>query len=342
MSMMNAMVLERFGEPLALRTIEKPALAPGAVLVRVAASGVNPLDTKIRDGGGTHAGVRVPAIIGIDLAGIVDAVGPGVSAFRAGDEVFGMTGGVGSLQGSLAEYAVVDADLLARKPANLSMREAAALPLTFVTAWEGLVDRARLQPGQTLLVHGGAGGVGNICVQLGRALGATVFATGKQRDQAVIASSGATPIDYEVQSVESYVTELTGGDGFDVVYDTVGGAVLDASFRAARVAGGHVVSAFGFGQHDLAPLSFRAATYSGVYTLLPLLTGEGREAQGAILRQACSLSERGLVRPRVDPTTFTLPEANAAHVHQRRALGRGKVVVSVAGESDEPITGERQ
>jgi NADPH:quinone reductase-like Zn-dependent oxidoreductase len=326
---MRAMVLEQFGEPLALRTVPKPMPGKGEILVRIQASGVNPLDLKIRDGAGTHAQVKVPAILGIDLAGIVAAVGPGVADLAEGDEVFGMTGGVGSLQGSLAEYAVVDADLVARKPANLTMHEAAALPLAFITAWEGLVDRAQLTADQTLLVHGGAGGVGNICVQLGRARGARVFATGSPRDHELIASYGATPID-RARPVAEYVEEFTGGAAFDVVYDTVGGAVLDASFLAARYYGGHVVSALGWGTHSLAPLSFRAATYSGVYTLIPLLTGKGRAHHGAILREACALVEQGLIRPRVDQATFALAEANAAHDHHQAASGRGKVVVSVA------------
>jgi len=272
----------------------------------------------------------VPAIIGIDLSGVVAAVGPGVTQFNAGDEVFGMTGGVAAVQGSLAEYAAVDADLLAPKPASFSPREAAALPLAFITAWEGLVDRARLASGQTLLVHGGAGGVGNICVQLGVALGARTFATGDRRNHEIIAAAGATPIDYRAQPVEEYVADATAGAGFDVVYDTVGGAVLDASFQAARTYGGHVLSCLGWGTHNLAPLSFRAATYSGVYTLIPLLTGKGRQHHGAILREACVLAERGVLRPRVDPATFGLADANAAHGHQSRGTAHGKVVVSVA------------
>ena len=128
-------------------------------------------------------------------------------------EVFGMTGGVASLQGPLAEYAAVDADLLAPKPTNFSMREAAAFGLAIITAWEGLVDRARLDAGETLLVHGGAGGVGNMCVQLGVALGGTTFATGSQRDLPFIAASGATPIDYRARPIDEYVAEATAGPG---------------------------------------------------------------------------------------------------------------------------------
>ena len=143
---MHAAVLDAPGAPFRLTEIAKPVPGPNQVLVRIKASGVNPLDLKIQAGQAAHARQPLPAVLGIDLAGVVEAVGPGVSAFRRGDEVFGMTGGVGGLQGSLAGYAAVDADLLAPKPANLSMREAAALPLIFITAWEGLVDRAVSAP----------------------------------------------------------------------------------------------------------------------------------------------------------------------------------------------------
>src|SRR5262249_23145089 len=148
----------------------------GEVLVRIRASGVNPLDTKIRAGHAPHARHALPAILGIELAGTVEAVGPDVRGFDHGDDVFGMAGGVGGVPGSLAQFAAVDARLLARKPANLSMREAAALPLIFITAWEGLVDRVGLRADQNLLVLGG-GGVGGMTVQLARAIGATVYCT---------------------------------------------------------------------------------------------------------------------------------------------------------------------
>ncbi len=125
-----------------LKEVATPAPEHGQVLVRIKASGVNPLDLKIVAGAAGHAQTKLPAILGIDLAGVVEAVGKGVTSFKAGDEVYGMTGGIAGVPGSLAEYAAVDAELLALKPRNLSMREAAALPLNFITAWEALVDRA--------------------------------------------------------------------------------------------------------------------------------------------------------------------------------------------------------
>lgn len=326
---MQALFIEEADGPFITREVAMPSVGEGEVLVRIGASGVNPLDTKIRAGKAGHAQHPFPAVLGIDLAGTVVAVGAGVRDFQLGDEVFCMAGGVGGVQGALAEYAAVDAELLARKPANLSMREAAALPLIFITAWEGLVDRAQVGVGKKVLIQGGAGGVGHIAVQIAKARGAEVFACVAAADMATVASYGATPIDYRAQSVEAYVEQHTGGDGFDIVYDTVGGAILDASFLAARVYHGHVVSCLGWGTHALAPLSFRGATYSGVFTLLPLLSGKGRAHHGEILAEAARLAEAGLLRPHLDARHFDLSSVSEAHALLASGQANGKVVVEI-------------
>jgi NADPH:quinone reductase len=323
---MEALFLEQEGAP--LKKVRLPTPVPGAtqVLVCIRASGVNPLDIKIARGAAPHARHPLPAVLGMDLAGVVAAVGANVNDFQVGDEVFGMTGGVGGYQGSLAEYAAVDARLLALKPRNLSMRQAAALPLAFITAWEGLVDRASIASGQTVLVHGGAGGVGHIAIQVAHSFGAKTYATGSAAHLGYIASLGALPIDREASKVEEYVAEHTGGTGFDIVYDTVGGPVLDASFKAIKHFG-HVVSALGWGTHVLAPLSFRGGTFSGVFTLMPLLNGIGRERHGEILREANGLADRGLLVPRLDPHMFDMNSANDAHLLVERGRNEGKVVI---------------
>lgn len=208
------------------------------------------------------------------------------------------------------------------------MREAAALPLAFITSYSGIVDRAHLRAGQTVLVHGGAGGVGHVSVQLARALGARVFATASARDHEVVVRFGATPIDYAARSVEQYVDELTNGEGFDLFVDTVGGAALDASFAAVRHFG-HVVSALGWGTHALAPLSFREATYSGVFTLYPLLTGKDRAHHGEMLAEAARLAEQGKLTPRVDPRRFDLDSAERAYDAITERSARGKIVVEI-------------
>jgi NADPH2:quinone reductase len=325
---MQAAVLETFGGAFRVTTVARPEPLPSQVLVRIAASAVNPLDLKIQAGEAAHARHPLPAILGIDMAGTVEAVGRGVTGFRRGDEVYGMTGGVGGVQGSLAEYAAVDANLLAIKPATLSMREAASLPLAFITAWEGLVDRAGIKPDQTVLIQGGAGGVGHIAIQIALASGARAYATGSARDQALIERLGATWIDRDAE-VAAYVSKHTDRRGFDIVYDTVGGAVLDASFNAVHRFG-HVVSALGWGTHALAPLSFRAATYSGVFTLLPLLTGEGRAHHGEILREATRLSEAGKLAPKVDPRRFTLETIGDAYAALTNHKADGKLIIDIA------------
>lgn len=304
------------------------APGPGQVLVRIAASGVNPLDTKIRAGRAAHTRHPLPAMLGMDMAGTVEEVGAGVSEFKAGDEVYGMVGGVAGLPGTIAEFIQVDPDLLAQKPKALSMREAAALPLSVITAWEGLVDRAKVSPGNRVLVHAGAGGVGHIAVQLAKAMGAEVFATVSPEKKEIAERFGAIPIDYRSETVDDYVTRLTVGEGFDIVYDTVGGATLDASFAAVKLHTGRVVSALGWGKHSLAPLSFRGASYSGVFTLLPLLTGEGRAHHGEILTRAAELADEGKLTPLLNKKQFSPNEIAAAHAEvERGALG--KVVIDL-------------
>ncbi|WP_192558593.1 zinc-dependent alcohol dehydrogenase family protein [Pseudomonas allokribbensis] len=326
---MRALMVDTANGPLRLVSLERPVVGVGQVLVRIKASGVNPLDLKIRAGQAAHARQSLPAVLGLDLAGVIEAVGEGVQGWVPGDEVYALATGIGGVQGSLAEFAVVDARLLARKPANLSMREAAGLPLVLITAWEGLVDRARVSAGQKVLIHGGAGGVGHVAVQIARAFGAEVFATGSAGKRGIIEGYGATFIDYREMSVEDYVSQYTAGEGFDIVYDTVGGETLDASFKAARIYHGHVLSCLGWGQHSLAPLSFRGATYSGVFTLLPLLTGKGGEHHGEILHQVALLIEAGEVKPLLDARRFTLESAGEAHELLSSKAARGRLVVEI-------------
>lgn len=256
---MRAYLVEEPGGDFHKVDLPRPALKTNHVLIKVHASGVNPLDIKIRAGKAAHAQQPLPAVLGLDVAGIVMESGPDVTTFKPGDEVYGMVGGVGRLQGTLAEFVVADADLLAHKPRNLSMRQAAALPLIAITAWEGLVDRAKVHADQLVLIHAGAGGVGHIAVQLALSYGAKVFATTSPEKKTIVENFGATPIDYRSSSVEEYVTAETNNHGFDIIYDTVGGTTLDASFLAAKRYTGHVVSSLGWGSHSLASLSFRGA-----------------------------------------------------------------------------------
>ncbi|MEQ5806478.1 zinc-dependent alcohol dehydrogenase family protein [Alteromonas sp. NFXS44] len=326
---MKALVLESYetGEMIEQR-IPVPTVGTNEVLVRIMASGVNPIDYKIRTGQAPYAEPELPAVLGTDLAGVVEAVGSEVSKFTVGDEVYGLTGGVRGLQGSLAEFVAVDADLLAIKPQNISMREAAAIPLVFLTAWEGLVDKANVSAGQHVLVQGGAGGVGHMAVQIARAKGATVFATASAAKQHIIESYGATFIDYNRQNVTDYVQTHAAGLGFDVVYDTVGGSILDDSLVAVKPYG-HVLSCYAFAEHNLAPGSLRCATLSGVYVLYPMISGTGRAHHGDILREATRLVEEGKVKPLLDEREYNFSDALKAHHDQESGRITGKLVISI-------------
>jgi NADPH:quinone reductase-like Zn-dependent oxidoreductase len=323
----NVWIVERSGGPFRKTELLLPEPAANQVLVRIAASGVNPLDVKIRTGKAAHARQPLPAVLGLDMAGTVVQTGSGVTAFHRGDEVFGMVGGVGGLQGTLAEYIAADVDLLARRPKSLSAREAAGLPLSVITSWEALVERCGIHTGQKALIHAGAGGVGHIAIQIAQAFGAETYATVSPEKRRVVEKLGAVPIDYRSSHVEEYVAAHTNGKGFDIVFDTVGGATLDASFVAVKRYG-HVVSALGRGTHSLAPLSLRGATYSGVFTLLPLITGEDRARHGKILARAAALANEGNLRPLLYSQRFSTADIEAAQaVVEKGSLG--KVVVEL-------------
>ena len=188
---MKAMVLNSYGPDalFELTEIPDPVATSGHVVVKVAAVSVNTVDTMIRSmGADLPLSPQLPAVLGMDFAGTVVAIGDSVTDFTIGDEVYGCAGGLMDLQGALAEYINADARLIAHKPKALSMREAAALPLVGITAYEGLT-RAGVGEGQTVLVQGGAGGVGHVAVQIARHLGAAVFATGRGVDQMALPCS---------------------------------------------------------------------------------------------------------------------------------------------------------
>ena len=325
---MKAYVVEGIDGAFEERRAATPVPAKDQVLVKIYAASVNPLDTKIRAGKAEHAKQPLPAVLGLDMAGVVESVGGEATDFKPGDEVFGMVGGVGGLQGTLAEFVAADSALLAHKPDALTMEEAAALPLVAITAWEGLIDRANVHTGQNVLVHAGAGGVGYATIQIALARGARVFTTVSEEKQPLVEALGATPI-LKGTPVEEYVAAHTGGLGFDVIYDTLGGPILDASFLVAKRYTGHVVSCLGWGSHSLAPLSFRGASYSGVFTLLPLLTGFGRRHHGEILREISALAKRGQMKPLLSKQQFGTNQI--ADAFDLVAAGStGKVVVQLA------------
>jgi NADPH2:quinone reductase len=324
---MKAFLVEESDGLFLSRDLEKPIPKANQVVVKISHAGVNPLDTKIRLGKAAHAKQPLPAVLGIDMAGVVEYVGADVQQFRPGDEVFGMVGGVGGLQGTLAEYITVDASLLAPKSEKLSMREAAALPLAAITAWEGLVDRAYVKRDDNVLIHAGVGGVGYAAVQIALSRGAKVFTTVSNDKRSLVEDLGAVAIERGTP-VQQYVDAHTGGAGFDIVYDTLGGPILDESFVAVKRYTGHVVSCLGWGTHALAPLSFRGATYSGVFTLLPLLTGIGRDHHGEILKQVSDLASNGQMKPLLAEQHFGSNQIAQAFDLVAK-VSRGKAVVEI-------------
>ena len=325
---MRALLTTTYESDFVSTEIEKPTPKEGEVLIKIHASGVNPIDNKIRIGVSPYASPVLPAVLGTDLAGVVEAVGKNVTDFKIGDEVYGLAGGVLGLQGTLAEYTAVDADLLAIKPKNLSMKEAAAVPLVLLTAWEGLIDRAKVKKGDQVLVHAGAGGVGHMVVQLARIFGADVYATVSPQKAAIVESYGATPIDYKTAKVEDYVKQFTDGKGFDIIYDTVGGQSLDDSFAAIRHYG-QIASCYAFGTHALATGSLRSASLHGVFVLHPMISGEGRKHHGDILKEAAKFIEEGKLKPLIDPRNFTLDTAMDAHKAVSDSSSVGKIVVDI-------------
>ncbi|WP_410605783.1 zinc-binding dehydrogenase [Amycolatopsis sp. lyj-90] len=225
---MRAVELVRFGDAdtaFAVRELPRPAPGPGQVLVRVLATSVNPLDLQTRRGDYRDE-LELPAVIGNDVSGVVVETGPGAGDFQPGDEVWYLAP-IFAGQGTYAEFHVVDQDLVARKPARLSHVEAAGLVLVGMTVWEALVERAAVRPGERVLVHGGAGGVGSIAVQVAAALGAEVVTTARARDHEFVTGLGAgTAIDF---SAGDYVPRVRELGGVDVVLDTVGGDTLARS-----------------------------------------------------------------------------------------------------------------
>jgi NADPH:quinone reductase len=305
---MKAIVLKEFGGPenLSLDDLPIPSVEPGAVLIRAVAASANPVDVSISKG--TPFSPVLPAALGCDVAGVVESVGDGVTGFAPGDEVFGCVGGVRGSGGTLAEYVLADAKLLARKPRMLSMREAAALPLVAITAHEG-IDRAGVSSAHHVLVHGGTVGVGHVAVQIAAARGAKVSTTVSARSLAMAMHIGATEaIDYRSETVETYVERLTGGAGFDVVFDTLGGPHIEQSFQAAKNSG-QIVSTMALALLDLRPMHLKGLSLHVIFMLLPLLTGEGRERHGSVLREVAALADEGKLRPLVDESRFTLATA---------------------------------
>lgn len=327
---MRAYVINRFGGPEVFEPAELPRPEPGRgqVLIRVAASSVNPVDCKIRRGD-VPVGPDFPAVLHADVAGVVEAVGPDVTAFRPGAEVYGCAGGLQGRPGALAEYMLADAELLAPKPAGLSLEDAAVVPLVAITAWEAIIEKGRVQADENVLVHGGTGGVGHMAVQLARWRGARVAATASEaakREQARQLGADCV-IDYRQETVGQYVERCTGGRGFDLVFDTVGQPALDQSIEAAALKG-RVVTIAGRSTLDIKPAFQKSLSLHTVFMLINMLHDYDKAAHGNILREVGGLIDSGRVRPLIHTQRFGFSEVAQAHalLESGRAMGKISLV----------------
>jgi len=328
---MKVMTISGFGGPevFSMHEFPEPQVGPGQVVIDVRASSVNPIDLKIRAGMVPPATPEFPATLHADVAGVVTQVGEGVDHLKVGDEVWGCAGGFRGLpSGALAELMLTDAQLVSRKPKNLSFTEAAALPLVSLTAWFALKDRAQVQPGQRVLVHAGAGGVGHVAIQIAKHLGATVHTTVSSEAKAELATElGAdTTILYRGKSVADYVNEHTDGKGYDVVFDTVGGDNLDGSFEAARF-GGTVVNIAARSTHDLSPMHARSLTLHVVFLVGQVANPLNRPNIRPRLEALCNLVEAGGLKPLIDPAQFEFQDVADAHAFLEAGEAIGKVVL---------------
>jgi NADPH2:quinone reductase len=328
---MKAMIVNAYGDSNVFEAgdIPKPEIKAGHVLVKVAATSVNTVDTMIRQlGKELPLSPDLPAVLGMDFAGTVDAVGDGVTQFSVGDEVYGCAGGLADLQGSLAEFMLADAKLVAHKPKSISMREAAALPLVGITAYEGLL-RAGITQGQNVLVHGGSGGVGHVALQLAKHFGANVYSTGGGDAQlALIEQLGAVPINYRKETVAEYVEQHTAGVGFDLVFDSVGGENMINSFEAATL-NGQVASTVSLVELDLSLAHFKGLSLHVVFMLIPMLHNHKRERHGEILTKLAEIVDAGELTVIVDQQHFGLEDVAKAHDRLASGQGLGKVVVEL-------------
>jgi NADPH:quinone reductase-like Zn-dependent oxidoreductase len=317
---MKAMVIESFGGPevFAEREVEKPRPGKNEILVKVYATSVNPADCGMRQGlFGPQ--VKLPAILGYDVSGVVEAKGENVRDFQVGDEVYyaipHQLGG-----GANAEYHVANESLVAKKPANLSHKAAAAVPVAGGTAWAALIAKAKIGLGETVLIHGGAGGVGSFAIQIAKAAGTYVYTACGGYDVEFVKSLGADrAIDYRNEDFVDIVLKETGGKGVDVTLTTVPGEVLAKSLIATKV-DGRAVTVTGV-QGDLNVAIAKNITIAFVHLDRPRLYLEALK----------TLLERGQIQPAVG---LTLPLNQVAQAHQRleqRGEGvRGKIVLQVA------------
>jgi NADPH:quinone reductase-like Zn-dependent oxidoreductase len=308
---MKAVRIHQYGgrEVLSIDDIPVPAIAPDEVLVRVVAASINPVDWKIRAGYLAQMIPHpLPLTLGWDVSGVVTAVGAGVTQWQVGDAVFARPDL--ARNGTYAEFVAIRASECARKPRTISHVEAASLPLAGITAWEAMIDVARVGPGQRVLVHAGSGGVGSLAIQIVKAAGATVIATTSGRNRALVESLGADQVvDYTTTTVADAVEPV------DAVFDTLGGEVQEASWSLLKP-GGIQVSI-------ISPPDEASAAARGVRGAFVFI---GPNAP--VLERLAAMVDGGTLRPVVG-AEFGLDDIAAAHALSESGRAVGKIALYV-------------
>ncbi|WP_333906995.1 NADP-dependent oxidoreductase [Delftia acidovorans] len=332
---MKAFILESYGANRALQLAEvpEPQLRDDEVLVQVHAAGVNQLDSKIRDGQfKLILPYRLPLILGHDVAGVVVKAGPRVRQFKPGDEVYARTDDFRI--GTFAEFVPVKESSLAPKPKGLTMEEAASIPLVGLTAWQALVETAKLTKGQRVFIQAGSGGVGTFAIQLARHLGATVATTTSAANFELVKSLGAdVAIDYRTQDFEDVLHD------YDVVLNSQDGKTLGKSLRVLK-GGAKLISISGppdpaFGRNIAAPAFVRLVMRLLSSGIRRRARGRGIDysflfmrANGGQLREITRLIEAGAIRPVVDKV-FAFESTNEALAYAEAGHAKGKVVIKI-------------
>jgi NADPH:quinone reductase len=324
---MKAMTINNIGGYDAFNLTEQPMpeLQLGHMIVEVKATSVNPLDTMLRSAQ-TPWSENLPSILHGDVAGVVTAVCDSISNFKVGDEVYGCAGGIAGINGALADYMLVDANLMAHKPTSITMKQAAALPLVSITAWEALCEKMNVKAGDNLLVHGATGGVGHIAVQLGKHLGATVTTTTRSKSEAIAKTLNAdNVVNVEEKTVADYVAQYTDGHGFDAIFDTIAGENIQRSFEAVKF-NGRVATTLPIA--DPLQIALKGLSFHSVLMLIPMIENIDRARHGKILAAVAELVDQGKITPLIDESEFTIWQVAEAHARLESGKAVGKIVLT--------------
>ena len=328
---MRAVAISEFGGPEALKSQELPEPVPGEhdLLVEVHACGLNPIDFKVRRGA-LAKGRSMPIILGFDVSGVVRGVGKGVKGLRPGDEIYAAP----SLarNGANAEFVCVDARMAALKPKKIDHVEAAALPLVTITAWEALLQRAKIQSGETVLIHAGGGGVGHVAIQIAKLHGCRVLTTASSPASLELSRRmrADVVINYREEDFVDRVKQESGGRGLPVVMDTVGGETFNKSLDCLAP-DGRLITCVGTPSDKIPQKLFRlCATLIFEFMGAPGIYGIRPESQGRILADAAKLVDDGKLKPRVS-RVLSLDEIAEGHRLLEEGHVTGKLVVRVKG-----------